>query len=44
MNRASFSSLISKGGKNMKYGSKKSMVAKKAKKNKKKTSGKKYGK
>ena len=44
MNRAQFSSLISKGGKNMSYGSKKSMVKKKVKKVKKKGTSKKYGK
>ena len=44
MNRASFSSLMTKGSKDMKYGGKKSMASKKVKKNKKKGTGKKYGK
>ena len=44
MNRSQFSSLISKGGKDMKYGSKKSVAKTKVKKIKKKGTGKKYGK
>ena len=43
MNRTQFSSLMSKGGKNMKHG-KSTMVKKKIKKNKKKKTNKKYGK
>tara|TARA_R110000824_G_scaffold92949_2_gene225101 strand:+ start:449 stop:580 length:132 start_codon:yes stop_codon:yes gene_type:complete len=43
MNRTQFSSLISKGGKSMKYG-KSTVAKKKTKKNKKKKMVKKYGK